>query len=292
MQMHEDIATRIEEIRNDRVHGAGWIASYGVETLARAIGLSLKENVPAILEEASTVLHALRDARKNMVYVANAAFGFWKDVSKFKSNPDPEEFKREVKEEAAYYVKKMEADSWTAAGNAATAIFKNDTILTCSYSAMMVRTFRAARERNPNFNVMICRSSVNEIQYGARLKEELDRHGISSDIIEDNEIGGRVQSANEIMLGADAVLQNGDIINGTPSRALVEAAEARGLLVFFVCEDAKFDVANAVKNGNLETGLDLVPGKLWTTIITESGRIAPPFFKEHVEYLQKLYSRS
>ena len=288
--MNDEIAKRIDNIRDDRLHGAGWIAAYAVETLVQAILDSSRKDIPGILEEASTVLDSITAARKNMVYITNTAYLFLSGISRLKGfESDVKCFKEDIAERGQIYLEKMEASAESAAANAATMIFKGDTVLTCSYSSMLVRTFLAAKNRNPSFRVLVCRSSFHGIDYSENLKADMDRHGIKNTILEDTEIGKYAETANEVMIGADAVLPAGDLVNGSPSLLLAEAAWNAGICTFIVCEDAKFDSRKMIDTAALEPGFDLVPAGLWTAIITESGKIAPAEFREHLKYLEVLY---
>jgi len=288
--MDSETAERIAHIKNDRAHGAGWIAAYAVDTIVRDINNSNREDIPGILEEANHLLGQITGARRNMVYISNACRLFFSGISKLKGfENDVSCFKEDVVQRGQIYLDKMEANSEAAAVNAATMIFKGDTVMTCSYSSLIVRTLLAAKMRNSSFHVLVCRSSFNGISYGENLKSDLDKNGIESLIIEDSEIVKYAETANEVMLGADAILPAGDFINGSPSCKLAEAAWDEGMPAFIVCEDAKFDTGKSIDTKEIEAGFDLVPAGLWTAIITESGKIAPSEFREHLRYLETLY---
>jgi translation initiation factor 2B subunit (eIF-2B alpha/beta/delta family) len=288
--MKETIEKRITEIKEDRLHGAGWLAAFAVETMIQSIGESSMKSAASMLEEARADRDALSGARPGMVYISNAVHQFWTSISHLKTFRDEAEYFREdIINQGRLFMEKMEVNAGAAADNAASMIFKGDVVLTGSYSSMLVRTFQAAKLRNPSFKVMICKSIFRSISYGEKMKAELDREGINSEIISDDEITRYSERANEVVLGADAVLPGGDIINGKPSLQLAQAGWNAGMCTFIVCEDGKFDARSVVDRNTIEEGFDLVPADLWTAIITESGKIAPFEFNNHLDYMKALY---
>jgi translation initiation factor 2B subunit (eIF-2B alpha/beta/delta family) len=77
-------------------------------------------------------------------------------------------------------------------------------------------------------------------------------------------------------VGADTILADGSLINGTSTYRLAQAASLANIPFYCICETAKFDYQNPDrKQPELEPGFELILSSLITAIITETGMIKP-----------------
>jgi translation initiation factor eIF-2B subunit delta len=97
---------------------------------------------------------------------------------------------------------------------------------------------------------------------------------VNAEVFPDDQIGRYVQRANRVLVGADSLLYDGSVLNGSPTYELAAEAKKCGAPFYSVCETTK---ANALsgrgRNVEVKEGFDRVPPQLITGIITENGII-------------------
>ena len=254
----ERVARAIEDIRSDRLYGSSFLAKKAVSALAlAALALALGEESRPSSTTLKEVAQKLARARPAMAAIKNMVGRFIAEAEGSRITFDPHVVERELLQE-------MEAASVEVARRASELVYEGARVLTCSYSSAVIRTLRAAWESGKRFDVVAVESRRGELSYGERLLDELSTWDISGDLVADVAISESVANADMVLLGADKLLHDGDIINGWPSLELAE--RACGVIpVYVVAEGFKLDADPAV-----EEGFDLVPTSLITLVISEA----------------------
>ena len=250
-----EVARRIEEIRNDQLHGASYLARQGVRTLALAAGVqSSDENTALFLKD---VGRRLAESKPAMAAIGNMAWRFIQEVERLGDNLYVYALEGDLLAE-------MEAASKEAAQKASVLISEGARVLTCSHSSAVVATFKAAFTSGRRFRVAALASRVGDLALGERLAEELSDLGITSMLVADSAIPEAVGQADMAVVGADTLLPDGGIINGWPTLGLAQAARHM-IPLYAVCEAYKMS-ANPV----IQAGYELVPASLITKVVTDS----------------------
>jgi len=143
-----------------------------------------------------------------------------------------------------------------------------DSIGTASFSETFIRLCKAARADGKPFRVLAAESAFQDRSYGALTTARLQAEGIQSVQVADLQLDDGMGAARRFIVGADAVLPDGSIINGSPSLALAVLAFQKGLPFYAVCDSTKVSPTVDIK---LENGFDLLPGGLITALLTEDG---------------------
>ena len=158
------------------------------------------------------------------------------------------------------------------------------TILTCSYSSVVIACLLRARRQGKSFNLLAAQSqlSPHHPAYGELLIEELAQQNIPGQVFPDKDVENLVGMAGLVLLGADAVLADGSLINGYPSLKMARAAynTTKSVPVYVICETLKFTTQTFSVS---EEGFDTVPAAYLTGIITEKEIIAPAAVKSYQE---------
>ena len=158
------------------------------------------------------------------------------------------------------------------------------TILTCSYSSVVIACLLRARRQGKSFNLLAAQSqlSPHHPAYGELLIEELAQQNIPGQVFPDKDVENLVGMAGLVLLGADAVLADGSLINGYPSLKMARAAynTTKSVPVYVICETLKFTTQTFSVS---EEGFDTVPAAYLTGIITEKEIIAPDAVKSYQE---------
>jgi translation initiation factor 2B subunit (eIF-2B alpha/beta/delta family) len=271
-QMLDDLTHRINIIREDKFHGAGWLT------------LSFINEIEGISSE-------FIKARPGMVSIANyvALYNLQIQTSARKyRNLHP--LQNEAITRGRELQKRMERNTVRAALNCAGTIADGDVVMTCSFSSLVCQSLAEAKKLGREFNVIICQSLIESISYGEQTRQKLNESDIAHEIINDNMIRQYVRRASRVLLGADAVLSSGEIINGVPSLQLAASAAIMSTPLTIVCESTKFDAhAHLGKEYALEPGFDKIACGLWTQIITESGSVNKDSFGKYMDKLRATF---
>ena len=119
--------------------------------------------------------------------------------------------------------------------------------------------------------------------HGRFTAKELEHHRIPTEVFPDDAVSFYASRANKALVGADSLLADGSLINGTPTHKVALAAKDSGIPFYTVCETTKFNIlSNFGRKPELEKGFDLTPSKLVTGIITEKGMIKPHNVIKHL----------
>ena len=136
---------------------------------------------------------------------------------------------------------------------------------------------------------MAAESKSSGNAYGELAAEELKRHGISVEVIPDQAIGDSITRASKALVGADSILGDGSLINGTPTYEVAAAAKKAGIPFYSICETAKFNIHSLAEQPELEEGFDSVPPGLITGIITEDEMIKQEEIPGYFEKIRKAF---
>ena len=182
-------------------------------------------------------------------------------------------------------IRRSEEAALKAAEQGANFIEDSDRLMTCSYSSTLCETLKIAEQGGKVFHVLVAESRSSGEAYGELAAEELKRQGISVEVIPDAAIGDSITRASKALVGADSILGDGSLINGTPTYEVASAAKKAGIPFYSICETAKFSVRSLAEQPELEEGFDSVPPGLITGIITEEGILKPGEVINHIEKL-------
>lgn len=269
----------IADVKKDQIHGANQLARKALETMR----LAAKKSESRSKEEFSAYMRfigrELAESRPSMVIIRNTIGmllhqiynhrgSSWKNFGVQKSNE---------------IITGLINAQAKAAENASVLIEDKSSIMTCSYSSTIIKTFRIALNQGKSFEVIAAESRFNNNSYGSKMADSLRQHGASVQVVPDSSINEYTLKANQVFVGADSVLNDGSIINGTPTLAIANTAKTFKPF-YAVCETAKFNTL-PFERSSLENGLDVVPSDAITAIVTEKGLLKP---KEAINHMREM----
>ena len=292
MLLNLEVARKIEEIRQDRTHGASWLSRQAIGVLNLATMKSEAKKAADFREELKAVARELIEARPSMASITNYVSRFIYEVSQeSKLEKDLVSLKSFACSKGNELVKDSEKAFLQATEKGAEVIEKGDRLMTCSYSSTICQAFRIAKLRGKEFHVVVAESRFGGKVYGELAAEQLKKYGIPADIIPDNAIGRYISKVNKVLVGADSISADGSLINGTPTYAVALAAKESQVPFYSLCETAKFDITSYLwKPIELEEGFDRVPPDSITGIITEEGITKPDEVVNHIEKMEWILS--
>ncbi len=95
-------------------------------------------------------------------------------------------------------------------------ILKYNTILTLSNSKTLLKVFKMWFKKNKKLKIIVCESRPKK--EGIILAKKLARAGIKTELICDALLSQYIKTSDAVIVGADAVLKNGNVVNKTGSR--------------------------------------------------------------------------
>jgi ribose 1,5-bisphosphate isomerase len=299
-----EITSLIEEIKNDKIHGASQLARQAVGVLKLAAEHSQADSASEFLLELKAVGERLMSARPAMAPLFNIVGRFLGALSRL----SPDETLDIVKSFALSRADELAGASLQAVARivnySSELIADGDRIMTHSYSSTVVAVLKEAFAKDKHIEVIATRSGPGRT--GERIAQELGLEGLPVTFIDDTAIGLYISTVNKAMVGADRVCADGNIINGIGTFQLALAAQKAGIPFYVLCETLKFDPklksgevdleeqepAEVVAPGKLPPQVrvknpyfDITPLELITGIATENGLLNR---EEVIGYMEKL----
>ena len=283
--MDPAVVEGIDRIRKDRAHGAAWLSRQAIGVMKLAAERSKAGGVAQFLEELFEVAGKLIEARPSMASTANLASRLVYDVTeKSRGEKDLSLLRSFACLAGDEVIKGAAAAAAKAAEAGARAIEKRDTLMTCSYSSTVCQAFRIAKDEGKTIEVVALESG----SHGKATAGELRSYAISVEVVPDDAVKEHISRTRKVLVGADSILGDGSLVNGTPTHELAAAAKEADIPFYPVCETAKFNVASYLgQRMELEGGFDLVPPRLIAGIITEKGIIRTCDIVDHMKGMER-----
>ena len=267
------IEQSLDDIRQDRSSGAAELAREALALLAAAAE-QLETSSPRELSDSlDRAAGALRLVRPTMAPIGYSANQFETSLSEKKTNALSLPELRSMIATAARNLS-IEADqlSRRLADDVADSLTDGDVVVTASYSSSLVGGFRRAAEQGKRIRVLALASGADRPSFGQRVADAARSAGLDAILVPDDELPSAVRQADLALIGADSVLPDGAVVNGTPSGLLAETAHTAGLPVIVAAGPTKRVEEDSpalvwLRPGRLEAGFDLVPAGMIDVIL-------------------------
>lgn len=270
----KDLAGRINSIREDRTHGAGELTRRALEILRDAARENRSLTTAGFLEAMEVACRELIAARPSMAIIASSVDRFRCRLTEYAGRERNIKALRSFAVRAAAGIMEEISSAKGQAVAAAAGLLADGTrMVTCSYSSTILQVLEEA-SRDNRFPVTVLESRFGGYSYGEMTASRLREKGINCRVMPDNRVREAVEEADLILVGADAVLPDGSLVNGYPTLELATAAADQEPPVPFyaVCESLKFHPCRTI---SMEEGFQLIQFQLVKGIICEGGIISP-----------------
>ncbi len=294
MNISPEIISLIDEIRNDKIHGASQLARQAVKVLKVAAERSQADTTEQFLLEQKEIGEKLMSTRPAMAPVFNIVSHLLGKISEKATEMGLDSIRRLTISKADEVVNGSLQAIAQIAQFGSELIADGDRIMTHSYSSTVAAVLKAAFTTHRNIEVITTRSGPGRT--GERIARELGLYGIPVTFIDDAAMGLYISTVNKVVVGADRVCADGKVINGIGTYQLALASEKAGIPFYVLCETLKFDPrlrGDAVDLEEKEPSevieldrlppqvrvknpyFDITPLELVTGIVTENGLLAP-----------------
>jgi translation initiation factor 2B subunit (eIF-2B alpha/beta/delta family) len=282
------IAERVDELRRDTVHGAGWMAERALDALVEAAAAEA-DDTDQLLERLHEAAKQLAESRRDAGAVAGA-LGRVLAAAYGQRHLAVEELRTVVTEEARAICDARRRAAFAIAIQLGPRLADID-VMTHSASA----TVREALQRTPPKRVFCTVSRPRE--EGRAFAAELSEAGLEVELVEDEKASAALDRVALLLLGADTVYRDGTLINKVGTYPLAQAAHTIGVTVAVALEVLKLSPHQSADSRFLaEDGTrDFTPPELIDQLVTEEGEFGPdevaalidrtPFLREGYELL-------
>jgi len=303
MNISPEIISLIDEIKNDKTHGASQLAREAVSVLKAAAERSQAKSVDEFWREQKEVGQRLMSARPAMAPLFNIIAHLLDAISGKVAAMDLDSVRHLAISKADEVVgDSLQAVTWIARYGSE-VIADGDKIMTHSYSSTVVAMLKAAFTQHRNVEVVTTRSGRGGS--GEMVARELGLYGMPVTFIDDTAIGLYLPTVNKVVVGADRICADGSLVNGIGTYQLALAGKKAGVPFYVLCETLKFDPrlrgnevdleekepSEVIEPGRLPPGVrvknphfDITHLELITGIVTEKGLLAPG---EVISYMQE-----
>jgi ribose 1,5-bisphosphate isomerase len=254
----ETVKATAEKIRKLEVQGArnaAIAAVKAVQTLAQQTNAPSKTELLAELSEAQQLIFATRETEPLMRNAIRCLIGQVKQSSSQKVS----ELCNLLVVGADEFLHELDASRERTAEIGSKRIQNGMTIFTHCHSSTATRMLTKAKQDGKNFKV-ICTETRPAFQ-GRITAREMIEHGVETTFIVDSATRTFIPKADMVIVGADAITSEGNVVNkiGTSTLAVL-AHEARKPL-YVVSELLKFDPVTLY--GELEGIEQRSPAEVW-----------------------------
>ncbi len=275
-EAYRRVAPTAETVRDDAAHGSAWLSARALEALRDAAATA--DDRSAVAEAA----RELRDARPSMAAVANR-------VNRVMATADPEP--AAVADAAHDALREaLDADDEAAA---AAADLVDGPVATLSRSGTVLAALRRATPA-----VLLSESRPG--REGVGVAESLVAAGADVTLTTDAALPSLLEAhdVSLVLVGADAVLADGSVVNKVGTRALALAAAEAGVDCYAAAARAKVRPDEAFRGESRDAGevydgdadvsvanpvFDRTPVRLVTGVVTEAGVLDADGVREAAE---------
>ena len=294
MRIRPEIIGLIDEIREDKTHGASELARQAAEVLKLTAERSQANNTKQLLTEQKMVGEKLKLCCPAMAPISNIVTRILDIIIRKAPEPELALFRRFI----ISLVDKVIQESLEAVEQIAEygsrLVTDGDIIMTHSYSSTVLAMLKKAFSKCGNIEVITTRSGPGHS--GEIMAQQVGLCGIPVTFIDDTAVCLHISKVNKVLVGADRVCADGKVVNGVGTYQVALAAEKASVPLYVLCETLKFDsrmngdevdleekdLSEVIEAGRLPIGVivrnpyfDITPLEMITAIVTENGVLMP-----------------
>jgi len=256
--MSETILITAEKIKKLQIQGARNVAMAAVkaiQTQAKQTTTKTKAQFIDELKEAQTILAKTRETEPLMRNAIHYLITQTQNAKTLKVS----ELSQILNAASTQFLKDLDATREQTAEIGAKRIKDNSIILTHCHSSTVTRLLAKAKEDGKNFSV-ICTETRPAFQ-GRITAKELVNFGIETSFIVDSATRTYIGDADLVIVGADAITSEGNVVNKIGSSNIALLAHEACKPFYAVSELLKFDPATL--SGECEKIEQRNPAEIW-----------------------------
>ena len=257
--MHESVLDTAERVKRLEVQGARNVAIAAIKAIeegAKESTAGRKEEFLKELSEAKAVLFASRETEPLM---RNAIRHVIHTVEK-SDEQSVRELVDVVSQVSSQFLDDLERSKEKIAVVGSKRVSNSSKVLTHCHSSTVTNMLRKAKDEGKSFEV-VCTESRPVFQGRITAKEMLDA-GIRTTLIVDSAVRYFMNEVDLVVVGADAITSEGNVINKIGTSMVALAAKEARTPFYVVSELLKFDPVTI--HGDYERIEERSPKEVWT----------------------------
>jgi ribose 1,5-bisphosphate isomerase len=277
----------IRDIKKLKIQSAHGIARAGLECLKIAIASSKAADRKGFIEEISDYAQKIKTARPTEIELGSIM-----NLVLFKISENESEDVHTLKEFAMRacdrQIAEIEVAMQRLIENGAKQVHDGDSILTHCHSRTVVGILREARKQGRDFTVFV--TETRPLRQGLITAKELLESRIKIVYGVDSDMGFLMKKCTKVLVGCDAILPDGSIVNkiGTLPMAIVANAFGKPFIVAGLTSKLTHKVEIEERDPRevedsrklrgakiINPAFDVTPGDYVDFIITEKGIVKP-----------------
>ncbi len=224
----------IDEIVNDRASGASELARRCLEIAMDIIWRIQTDGVREMKDEIEIFVRDLQNARPSMSPIKNM-LQTWLDDLRTLPTFTLQEFRLEAMKTAEDLRERSLLAVEKVTRALLTILKPNSRIMTYSYSSTVAAAMKLCKKNG----VCLVVSEGRPLFEGRKLAESTSADGIETTLITESQIGIFIKEVDLVVVGADTILQNGEVVNKAGTCLLALAARAADVPFYVACESFK-----------------------------------------------------
>ncbi len=251
-----DVEEQTERLKADREHGASELALWAVEIMKNFVCSGDFRDATALIAEMKSIAQQIKTSRPSMAApLGNTVDEFLGRAEEIAlSGGGIAEAIQKCSIAADSLIEKLKKLPLMVARNFGSVLGEKTTVMTHSYSSTCLKTFSMHAKMIDK--IFVCESRPGF--EGRQTAEKLKDAGLKVVLITDAEAGFFIKEVDMVVVGADCVLENGDVINKMGTYLLALAAKDCGKKFYVLCDRYKF--LKAEENFGFE---EKVPQEIW-----------------------------
>lgn len=268
-----EVLSILEDMRNERIRGASYLARKGAQAYLLLAHLLSGGDLKGALIEMREIVPGINPSMASLY-----------NLSRFIPVTDDPGLVRARAEEFLALLENAVREI----GNVGSELIDDgDVVITHSFSSAVLSILRRAVEKGRDFRVILSESSPD--YEGLALARELETLGVGFEIVTDAQLGHFAGRASIAMVGADTVTRDGAVVNKAGTYLLALACHDAGVPLYVAAESFKFHPELTSKEVELlerpysrqgyrirNVLFDVTPWKYVRGIVTELGVMVPP----------------
>ncbi len=237
----QEAIDRVKMIKNDEIHGASWLAREAILVLSMVSTEYKPGNVNDYLNRMKSLAIHLMNIRPSMGAINNLVGDIlFKLVEKSKTTSNIIEMKTFVSNKIKELNRNSERNIINVSKNAYKLFPDQCNILTHSFSSTVIEAIKFAYKNKKEIQVMVTES--RPLFDGRKTANILSKYGIPTTIMTDAAAGFFIGNVDMVLLGADSLLTNGEIINKVGTYPIVLSAAYQGIPVYILADTGKLNL--------------------------------------------------
>lgn len=228
-------ARRLQEIATDHRHGATELARMALDLLADFSRHAKLDSTEAAIADLELKAQELEVLRPSMAPIANLV-GRWREQLPQHAEQPLEYAGKAWAADAEWLIENSRQAVSDTASNVCELVNDGMTIMTHSLSSTLVSAFRQMSTIQGLQVITTESRPQNEGYWLCKVLSELE---IPNQLITDAQMALAVQEADLVLLGADALMPDGSVVNKAGTHLLALAAHECGVPTYVCCETFK-----------------------------------------------------